>query len=61
MQKDLAYVVFLLLGLAGPAEAQSLLPDSRSGGKLLLTGGVSTIEGSGGGGLATATVIESAE
>ena len=29
------------------------LPDSRTGGKLLLTGGVSTIEGSGGGGLAT--------
>ena len=53
MHKDLAYVVFLLLGLAGHAEAQSLLPDSRSGGKLLLTGGVSTIEGSGGGGLAT--------
>lgn len=36
------------------ASAQSFdLPDSRSGGKLLLTGGVSTIEGSGGGGLAT--------
>ncbi len=29
------------------------LPDARIGGKLLLTGGVSTIEGSGGGGLAT--------
>lgn len=28
-------------------------PESRTGGKLLLTGGVSTIEGSGGGGLAT--------
>lgn len=29
------------------------IPESRTGGKLLLTGGVSTIEGSGGGGLAT--------
>ncbi len=29
------------------------VPEARSGGKLLLTGGVSTIEGSGGGGLAT--------
>ncbi len=29
------------------------LPEARMGGKLLLTGGVSTIEGSGGGGLAT--------
>jgi len=39
---------------ASTASAQSFdLPDSRSGGKLLLTGGVSTIEGSGGGGLAT--------
>lgn len=33
--------------------AQGRLPEARSGGKLLLTGGVSTIEGSGGGGLAT--------
>lgn len=39
---------------ASAASAQSFgIPDSRSGGKLLLTGGVSTIEGSGGGGLAT--------
>jgi len=39
----------------GPAAAQvtDWIPDSRSGGKLLLTGGVSTIEGSGGGGLST--------
>lgn len=49
---------FLALGmvltcLSGAAQAQSPIPDSRSGGKLLLTGGVSTIEGSGGGGLAT--------
>jgi hypothetical protein len=42
---------------AGAAEAQSLIPDSRSGGKLLLTGGVSTIEGSGGGGLSTWATI----
>lgn len=39
--------------LSAPAAAQSWIPDSRTGGKLLLTGGVSTIEGSGGGGLAT--------
>ena len=41
--------------LAGPASAQMFdwIPESRTGGKLLLTGGVSTLEGSGGGGLAT--------
>jgi hypothetical protein len=41
--------------LVGPASAQVFdwVPESRTGGKLLLTGGVSTIEGSGGGGLAT--------
>jgi hypothetical protein len=38
---------------AGTAQAQSWVPETRQGGKLLLTGGVSTIEGSGGGGLAT--------
>ncbi|MFN3557827.1 MAG: DUF3034 family protein [Brevundimonas sp.] len=45
-----------VLTIAPAASAQSLIdriPDSRSGGKLLLTGGVSTLEGSGGGGLAT--------
>jgi hypothetical protein len=44
-----------LAALAGPAAAQMFdwVPESRTGGKLLLTGGVSTIEGSGGGGLAT--------
>ena len=35
------------------AQAFDWVPESRTGGKLLLTGGVSTIEGSGGGGLAT--------
>ncbi len=52
--------VAVLLGLAAFAAATSTtaqvtdwIPDSRTGGKLLLTGGVSTIEGSGGGGLAT--------
>ncbi|MBB5744574.1 DUF3034 family protein [Brevundimonas variabilis] len=41
--------------LAGPAAAQVFdwVPDSRTGGKLLLTGGVSSVEGAGGGGLAT--------
>lgn len=41
----------------GGAQAQSIIPESRSGGKLLLTGGVSTIEGSGGGGLSTWATI----
>lgn len=42
--------VALMLGLtAGTASAQEI----ATGGKLLLTGGVSTIEGAGGGGLAT--------
>ncbi|MBU1348000.1 MAG: DUF3034 family protein [Alphaproteobacteria bacterium] len=43
------------LAAPGIASAQAFdwIPESRSGGKLLLTGGVSTIEGSGGGGLAT--------
>ncbi|WP_245528602.1 DUF3034 family protein [Brevundimonas subvibrioides] len=38
-----------------PASAQAFdwVPESRTGGKLLLTGGVSTLEGSGGGGMAT--------
>ena len=42
-------------GIASTASAQAFdwVPESRTGGKLLLTGGVSTIEGSGGGGLAT--------
>ena len=40
---------------AGPAAAQAFdwVPESRTGGKLLLTGGVSSVEGSGGGGIAT--------
>ena len=44
-----------VMALATPAAAQvgDWIPESRSGGKLLLTGGVSTIEGSGGGGLST--------
>lgn len=47
-------VAVAALASASTASAQTFdLPDSRSGGKLLLTGGVSTIEGSGGGGLAT--------
>jgi len=46
-------LTLLLSAAAGGAQAQSFIPDARSGGKLLLTGGVSTIEGSGGGGIAT--------
>jgi len=46
--------IVALSAIAGSAAAQSRwIPESRTGGKLLLTGGVSTIEGSGGGGLAT--------
>lgn len=45
----------LLAGAASAASAQMTdwIPESREGGKLLLTGGVSTVEGSGGGGIAT--------
>lgn len=46
--------ILALSAIGGSAAAQSRwIPESRTGGKLLLTGGVSTIEGSGGGGLAT--------
>lgn len=53
MKSSLLLSAAMLLIVAEPAAAQVRLPDSRAGGKLLLTGGVSTIEGSGGGGLAT--------
>lgn len=55
----LALSAAALSGLTTPAAAQIFdsLPDSRSGGKLLLTGGVSSIEGSGGGGIATWSTI----
>ena len=42
-----------LLALARPASADELRPS----GKLLLTGGVSAVEGAGGGGLATWATI----
>ncbi|NJC41193.1 hypothetical protein GGQ87_001451 [Brevundimonas alba] len=45
------------MALSTAVQAQNLIPDSRSGGKLLLTGGVSTVEGSGGGGIATWATI----
>ena len=51
-RRTIALTLFLS-ALAGGAEAQSFIPDARAGGKLLLTGGVSTVEGSGGGGIAT--------
>ncbi|CAN5340968.1 DUF3034 family protein [soil metagenome] len=41
------------VGTAASAQAFDWVPDSRTGGKLLLTGGVSSVEGSGGGGIAT--------
>lgn len=57
MNQRLVAATLLLCAAAGAAEAQSFIPDSRSGGKLLLTGGVSSIEGSGGGGIATWATI----
>jgi hypothetical protein len=57
VNQRLIAATLLLCAAAGAAEAQSFIPDARSGGKLLLTGGVSTIEGSGGGGIATWATI----
>jgi len=56
MKSTMAGLALLLTtALAGTATAQMAdwIPESRPGGKLLLTGGVSSIEGAGGGGLAT--------
>ena len=54
MKRALALAAAAALLANSPVAAQSIdLPHSRAGGKLLLTGGVSTIEGSGGGGLST--------
>ena len=56
MQKlilSLAALLAAALALTGPADAQAIV----NGGKLLLTDGVSTVEGSAGGGLATWAVI----
>lgn len=49
--RGLVLAVGLLSAVAAPAFAQ--ITDPRWSGKLLLTGGVSTVEGSGGGGLST--------
>ncbi len=49
--RGLVLAVGLLSVIAAPAFAQ--VSDTRWSGKLLLTGGVSTVEGSGGGGLTT--------
>lgn len=46
-----------LIGLATLSHLPAQAQDLRNGGKLLLTNGVSTIEGSGGGGLATWSTI----
>jgi len=48
-----ALTALMVCATGASAQVTDWIPDSRSGGKLLLTGGVSTIEGSGGGGLAT--------
>lgn len=55
MTRVLSRLLFVMIGMAAstPAAAEPL----RQGGKLLLTGGVSTIEGSAGGGLATWSLI----
>jgi len=47
--KSVVAATLLVLSFAAPVAAEEL----ETGGKLLLTGGVSTIEGSGGGGIAT--------
>lgn len=51
----LAFIAALSGGAVSTASAQAFdwVPESRTGGKLLLTGGVSSVEGSGGGGIAT--------
>ena len=49
----MAILTALAFGLCGEAEARELV----NGGKLLLTGGVSTVEGAGGGGLASWATI----
>lgn len=48
---------FAALVLATCATSPALAREARQGGKLLLTGGVSTVEGSAGGGLATWSLI----
>jgi hypothetical protein len=53
----LAASTLSVFAFAGGAAAQSIIPDTRPGGKLLLTGGVSTLEGAGGGGLSTWATI----
>lgn len=49
--------IMCLLALTASAVSAAEAQDLRNGGKLLLTNGVSTIEGSGGGGLATWSTI----
>ncbi len=55
MFRTLSLAVVLAGLTVGPVSAQAFdwVPESRTGGKLLLTGGVSSLEGAGGGGLAT--------
>lgn len=55
MFRTLSLAVVLAGLIVGPASAKAFdwVPESRTGGKLLLTGGVSSLEGAGGGGLAT--------
>lgn len=48
-----ALLLLAMLGCSSPAQANALL----DGGKLLLTNGITTVEGSGGGGLATWATI----
>lgn len=53
MHRRVIALTLLFSAVAGGAEARSFIPEARAGGKLLPTGGVSSIEGSGGGGIAT--------
>jgi hypothetical protein len=55
LQLSASLAIAAVLLSAGPVAAQVFdwVPESRTGGKLLLTGGVSAVEGSGGGGIAT--------
>ena len=55
--RSAAWMLAAIAPLATPAKAQ----DAREGGKLVLTDGISTIEGSAGGGIATWAVIAGAE
>lgn len=55
MRFQVRFLMMLLVAMVGATQAARA--EDRIGGKLLLTGGVSTVEGSAGGGLATWAVV----